>query len=259
MSGTVVNKDSWSKSSGNTDNVKALAPHNLHTIEAFKEKVYHPLLPNRYTVYFYPKNTTCYFYKAFNTVSETTGVKPSEYLECKISSISLPNYQIDNEEIYVGGSNVSVPTGLTKGNLDLTIINQGIEYDVIYSWLKQIYNGTTRHYGYFDDIAVNVYVTQYATNGEWVLEHHYYDCTPYNTQLEQLSYDEANSIHTFSLSLNYFSYDCVHNYTAMSRAQQDKLSYAKSGTLNYGKKISIQDLEGKNVEGSKDYNVQTLK
>ena len=172
------------------------APHGIPTIEEFKSKFESPILSSQYIVTFDGP-----FFNKINA---------NGTLECKVVSISTPNYQIDNEQIYIGGTSTSVPSGLTKGNLDITIINQGIEYQTIYSWMKQIYDPYTRRYGYFDDIKTKIILTQYKTNGVWVLEHHYYDCTPYNLQVGQFSYDQTD-ISKFTLSMNYFAYECVYN------------------------------------------------
>lgn len=232
MSKISVNTDEWK--------VKACAPHNIPTIEGFKNKFRYPLLPNRYTVYFKGKTNVSTNY--FNQSVMANGI-PNTQLECKVSSISLPNYQFDNEEVYLGGSTVSVPTGLTKGNLDITILNQGIEYAVIFGWLRRIYNASNRHYAYFDDVAINLYVTQYATDGTYVMEHHYYDCVPYSTQLSQLSYDSANSAYTFSISLNYFSYECVYNNNIDVKLSNDEIRNVRLGGKT-GYKNTVTYYEG---------------
>lgn len=188
----------------------------IETIEQFKQRVTNPLLPNRFTAIF----SGNYFDLNSN----------KEHLLCKVNSASLPNYQTDSEEIYVGGTSVSVPSGLTKGNLELTIINQGIEYDILYQWMRTIYNENTRCYGYYDDVKADLYITQYHTNGIWALQYHFYGCTPYNLQIDQISYSAANDFHSFSIALNYFSYTSIYNNTNQLNIKKDYTISTLEGT-----------------------------
>ena len=239
---------------GNINADKAKAPKKLRTLEEFKALVQTPLLTSRYTVYFSPKNNASsnYFSQMLKTYTNKKSY-PNDFLECKVSSISLPNYQIDSEVIYVGGSQLSVPSGHQKGNLDLTIINQGIEYNVIFGWLYKIYNGNKRHYAYFDDIAVNLFVVQYGVDGVWVLEHQYFDCTPYNTNLGQLSYDKANGAQTFTVSMNYFSTNVIYN----ENIDANKASLNNSTKKSYS--FAIDYLEGINRNSPDNYETEKAK
>lgn len=205
---------------------------DIKTIEGFKKLFKIPLLPNKYTVEFHgnffglsnqEKNTNIRsksMYKT-NTGNSIINRKANSslfnstshgyYLYCKVSQIQFPQQTVDTSSIYLGGNTLKVPTGYSNGNVTMTILNQGIEYDVINDWCKSVYNQKTRCYGYFDEYKTNVLLTQFTTNGYWVLKHMFYGCTPYNIDLGALSYDESNQAQTFTLSLNYFSIETIYN------------------------------------------------
>ena len=208
--------------SANTQNLKLYPPQKppLCSINEFKEKFVSPILSSYYMVTFSGPY--------FDAINGKSG------LECKVTSVSMPNYQVDNETVYLGGTTTSIPSGQQKGNLEVTIINQGSEFNIIYGWMKKIFDPYTRTYAYYDSIKTKLIVTQYKTNGTWVLEHHYFDCTPYNMQIGSLSYDTTD-LSKFSLSLNYFAYECIYN--------EDMSNNLNVKTNLTGTKTSISNVE----------------
>lgn len=166
----------------------------IPTIEAFKKRLNHLLLNNRYTVEF-----------GGNSFWNQHG----RYVRFMVSAITIPSWMIDNEVVYMGGTKANFPSGFQQGNLDMTLFNTGPELQVFQNWMKLTYDQESRAIGYFDDLKCDVKVLQYTTNGELAQEFIFTDCTIYQLNGISFSYDPANSPQTFNVSLNYFGYSLI--------------------------------------------------
>lgn len=166
----------------------------IPTIEAFKTRFRHLLLNNRYTVEFGGS-------KFWNTYGR--------YIRFMVSAITIPSWMIDNEQVYIGGTKMNIPSGFQQNNIDMTLFNTGPELQVFQEWMKLTYDQESRAYGYFDDLKCDVKVLQYTTNGELAQEFIFTDCTLYQMNGISFSYDPANSPQTFNVSLNYYGYSLI--------------------------------------------------
>lgn len=164
----------------------------IKSIMAFKKRMQHILLNNRYTATFGGGK----FWNQY-----------SRYVQYMVSQVTIPNWIIDNEKIYVGGTNMNVPNGFEQNNLELTLYNTGPELYVMELWLRETYNQKTRTYGYFDDVKSDLEIIQYSTNGNIAQTFIFYDCTIFQINGISYSYEPATAPQTFSISLNYFGFD----------------------------------------------------
>lgn len=164
----------------------------IPSIAAFKTRMRHLLLNNKYTATFGGGP----FWNQY-----------SDYVRYMVSQITIPNWTIDNEKIYMGGAAMNMPNGFEQNNIDLTLYNTGPELYVMEMWLRETYNQKTRTYGYFDDIKSDLKVVQYTTNGEVAQTFIFYDCTIYQINGISYSYEPATAPQTFMISLNYFGFD----------------------------------------------------
>lgn len=163
----------------------------IPTIEAFKKRLNYVLLNNRYTAEF-----------GGNPFWNEHG----KYVRFMVSALTIPSWLIDNEDIYVGGTKMHVPSGFQQGNIDLTVINTGPELQVFQNWMKMTYDQETRGVGYYDDVKCDLKVLQFTTDGELAQEFYFTDCTIFQLQGISFSYDPATAPQTFNVSLNYFGF-----------------------------------------------------
>lgn len=163
----------------------------MPTVAAFKNRMRHVLLNNRYVAEF---------------GGSVFWTKYARYVRYMISAITLPQLAIDSEPTYVGGTTVMVPNGFQQGNLDITLYNTGPELKIMHMWLAETYNQSNRAYGYFDDVKCDLKVMQFATNGDLVQTMTFTDCTIYNLGGLNFNYAPTTEIQTFTVALNYFGY-----------------------------------------------------
>lgn len=163
----------------------------IPSIEAFKRRMQHILLNNKYIAMF---------------GGSTFWDKYGANVQFMISAITIPQWMIDPEQFYIGGAMVSVPNGFQQGNLDVTLYNTGPELQIMQNWLKMTYDQEKRCYGYFDDLKCDLRVMQFTTSGELCQTFWFTDCTIYQIGGIAFSYDPASGPQTFSVALNYFGF-----------------------------------------------------
>lgn len=165
----------------------------IPSIESFKRRMQHILLNNKYVA-------------EFGGGRFWTRTNYSDYMKYMVSNITIPNWMIDIEQIYMGGTQMMMPNGFQQGNLELTIYNTGIELQIMQNWLKETYDQDSRSYGYFDDVKGDLQVRQYTTDGQLAQTFWFTDCTIYQIGGISFSYDPASGPQTFTISLNYFGF-----------------------------------------------------
>lgn len=188
----------------------------IPSIEAFKSRMRHVLTSNKYVAEFGGSSF-------WNT--------HAPYVRFMVSEISLPQWVIDPEQVYMGGASMAVPNGFQQNNLDLTLYNTGPELQVMQNWIKLIYDQSSRTYGYFDDVKCDLKVIQFTTDGREAQTFLFTDCTIFQLGGVKYSYDQA-AVQTFNVSLNYFGFTMLtENYLMEGLVSLNKASGAAGSGL----------------------------
>lgn len=122
-----------------------------------------------------------------------------EMLACKVD---LPQVDFNPVDADIGGQVIGIPYKYMPGELIITFYNTGDEYRRVKEYAFQTYNQESRCYKYFDDIKMDITITELDAKGDEVITHKYEDCIIRNISTVSLSYAESNQPEQFSVSFN---------------------------------------------------------
>ena len=209
------------------------ARESIPSIAAFKRRMQHLLLNNRYTATFGGGA----FWSQY-----------SNYVQYMVSQLTIPNWTIDNENIYMGGANMVIPNGFQQNNIELTLYNTGPELYTMQKWLSYTYDQKARTYGYFDDIKGDLEVIQYTTDGKKAQTFIFYDCTIFQINGISYSYEPATAPQTFSVSLYYYGFDLkTENWLTHGALGNKVISNATSKTGLRERMLMLQETRSKDA------------
>jgi len=194
---------------------------DIPSIEAFKRRFSRMLVTNKYIAEFSSSISSGKMWK--------NGSNQVKYM---ISSITLPQWLIDPETIYLGGASAMIPGGFQQNNIELTIYNTGPEFFSMKQWLDLTYNQGSRTYGWYDDVKADMTLTQYGTAGEKINVFTFTDCTIFQLGGLTFSYEPTTAPQTFNVSLNYFGWTMHTNISVATSTASVKDAAALAANKN---------------------------
>lgn len=124
-------------------------------------------------------------------------------LELLAFKVDLPQHDFNPIEVDIAGQVIGIPYKYMPAELIINFFNTGNEYVLLKNYCETIFDTSKRTYKYFEDVKIDIVVTELDHKGQPLLEHKFQDAVLRNLSTVSLAYGESTSPEQFSASFTF--------------------------------------------------------
>lgn len=124
-------------------------------------------------------------------------------LELLAFKVDLPQHDFNPIDVDIAGQVIGIPYKYMPAELIINFFNTGNEYILLKNYCEMIFDTTNRTYKYFEDVKIDITVTELDHTGHAIVEHKFQDAILRNLSTVSLAYGESTSPEQFSASFTF--------------------------------------------------------